>query len=201
MRNLAALAVALVSTFLAACGSDVPPSCGQVGRSAACACPGGTQGAQECGPFGAWSICACPGAADAAPEAGADAAQPADAPVAAEAGADALAVADAATDAPTEASACPAGWGECSPGACVSLATTAAHCGRCGAACSPSWRCERGTCVSPSGVSCDPGQADCDRNEGNGCESALRVDHVNCGACGNNCRTRGLFCREGACAP
>jgi hypothetical protein len=63
------------------------------------------------------------------------------------------------------------------------------------------WRCNRGVCTSPSGATCDPGQADCDRNETNGCESALRVDHINCGACDNNCRARGLFCREGVCAP
>ena len=181
MRSLAALLLAFV---LVACGSSPPPSCGAPGLTRSCPCPGGAQGAQECSPGGAWSLCSCP-----APDAGQDAAPEAAAP------------ADAVQDSAAEASVCPAGWGECSPGACMNLATTAAHCGRCGAACSPSWRCERGTCVSPSGVTCDPGRADCDRNETNGCESALRVDHINCGACGNDCTARGLFCREGACAP
>ena len=182
---------------LLGCGSvESAPRC-EAGRVQSCPCAGGATGTQECGPLGAaWSACACGDAGVAAD----DGPPPSDAPAAADAVTDASEAAarpDGAADAPL----CPAWWGECSPGACVPLASTAAHCGRCGAACSPSWRCERGTCVSPSGVTCDPGRADCDRNETNGCESALRVDHINCGDCGNDCTARGLFCREGACAP
>jgi len=127
-------------------------------------------------------VCATP---DAAPDAAADAVAPPDGP----------------RDAPAEASACPAGWGECSPGACVNLASTAAHCGACGYACPSHARCERGECRSPSGLSCEMGRGDCDNNVGSGCEAQFRADHANCGACGNDCRARGLFCREGACAP
>lgn len=200
---------ALVAFALTACGAEPAPSCGAIGRSAPCACPGGAQGAQECGPLGVWGACACPGADAGAETAAPDAPPPpVDGPGVPEAGVDAPEVAadapaplDGPTDAAGDASVCPQGWGECSPGACVNLASTAAHCGRCGAACSPMWRCERGSCVSPTGVTCDPGRADCDRNEGNGCEASLRGDHTNCGACGNNCRERGLFCREGVCAP
>lgn len=113
---------------------------------------------------------------------------------------------DAAADAPEgtahqDAPVCPAGWGECSPGACLNLATTAAHCGACGYACPSHARCERGECLSPSGLSCERGRADCDNNIGSGCESHLRVAHTNCGACGNDCTARMLFCREGVCAP
>jgi hypothetical protein len=193
MRTAALLALVVAAL---ACGTEPPPSCGAPGLVRACACVGGAAGAQECSPGGAWSTCACGDAGVAAD----DGPPPSDAPAAADAVTDASEAAarpDGAADAPL----CPAWWGECSPGACVPLASTAAHCGRCGAACSPSWRCERGTCVSPSGVTCDPGRADCDRNETNGCESALRVDHINCGDCGNDCTARGLFCREGACAP
>lgn len=127
-------------------------------------------------------MCATP---DAAPDAAADAVAPPDGPL----------------DAPAEASACPAGWGECSPGACVNLALTAAHCGACGYACPSHARCEHSECLSPSGLSCEMGRGDCDNSIGSGCEAQLRGDHTNCGACGNNCRARGLFCREGVCAP
>ncbi len=195
MRNLAAFVLALA---LAACSAAPPPSCGAPGLARTCPCPGGAQGAQECGPGGAWEVCACPrgdsGADDDAPPSPSDASATVDAVTDAS---EAATRPDGAADGPL----CPSGWGECSPGACVPLAATAAHCGRCGAACSPSWRCERGTCVSPSGATCNPGHADCDRNETNGCESALRVDHINCGDCGNDCTARGLFCREGVCAP
>lgn len=182
MRNLAALVLVLAA--LCACGADPLPSCGAPGLARSCPCPGGAQGAQECGPGGAWEACVC-ATPDAAPDAAADAVAPPDGP----------------RDAPAEASACPAGWGECSPGACVNLASTAAHCGACGYACPSHARCERGECRSPSGLSCEMGRGDCDNNVGSGCEAQFRADHANCGACGNDCRARGLFCREGACAP
>lgn len=185
----AILWVAMACLWVLGCAVDEPaPRC-ELGRSTACVCSSGAVGAQECGAAGAWSPCVCAAPVDAgsdAPDAPADAAAP-----------DAMPAADGST---AVAGGCPAGWGACIAGACVDLASSAAHCGACGMACSPMWRCARGVCTSPSGATCDPGQADCDRNETNGCESALRVDHINCGACDNNCRARGLFCREGVCA-
>lgn len=183
----AILWVVAVCLWVLGCAvEEAAPRC-ELGRSTACVCSSGATGAQECGPSGVWSPCVCAAPVDA----GSD-----------------VAVVDARADAPdaadgsaADAGGCPAGWGACIAGACVDLASSAAHCGACGMACSPMWRCARGVCTSPSGATCDPGQADCDRNETNGCESALRVDHINCGACDNNCRARGLFCREGVCAP
>ena len=187
MKTFLLLVVLVVSAL--ACAPDVSQSACELGRSVACVCSSGAAGAQVCGAAGAWGACVCAAQGDAgsdAPAAPADAAP------------DAMLVADVSA---ADVGGCPAAWGACIAGACVDLASSAAHCGACGMTCSPMWRCNRGVCTSPSGVTCDPGQADCDRNETNGCESALRVDHINCGACDNNCRARGLFCREGVCAP
>lgn len=112
-----ALATALLFALAASCGAAEPPAC-PLGRTAACACPGGVQGAQECGPLGVWGVCVCPGAdagadiadADAGADAGAtDVASDADASAdvaAVDVGADAAdATADAtpASDAPPSA--------------------------------------------------------------------------------------------------
>lgn len=72
--------VMLFALLLVACGSAEPPAC-PLGRVEACACPGGSQGAQECGPLGVWSACVCLGGdagnavavADATPDAVVDA--------------------------------------------------------------------------------------------------------------------------------
>lgn len=72
--------VMLFALLLVACGSAEPPVC-PLGRVEACACPGGSQGAQECGPLGVWSACVCLGGdagnavavADATPDAVVDA--------------------------------------------------------------------------------------------------------------------------------
>ena len=109
--------------LLLACGSEPAPSCGTIGRSSPCACPGGAQGAQECGPGGVFAACVCPdggaleaGAdvapADAAPDNGAD--------VTTDAGDAGDAGADATSDAPRDAApfgVCPSGRdGECPAG-------------------------------------------------------------------------------------
>lgn len=109
---------------------------------------------------------------------------------------------EAAADASAvDASPCPAGWGECSPGACINLAVAREHCGACGRACPAHASCSRGACVSPSGLTCPLDNADCDGVEATGCETQLRGDHRNCGACGNDCTARGLWCRDRRCAP
>ncbi len=68
--------VMLFALLLVACGSAEPPAC-PLGRVEACACPGGSQGAQECGPLGVWGACVCLGGdagavADATPDAAVD---------------------------------------------------------------------------------------------------------------------------------
>lgn len=199
MRHFAVLAA-----LVAACGGEALPRVCESGRTQACACVGGGQGAQVCALSGlSWGACVCGdgGAADAVQT-------PVDAPTAPVDATDATSVAPDASDASTsppdvavEASVCPSGWGECSPGVCANLATTAANCGACGATCPTHARCDRGSCVSPSGLTCPPTMADCDNNPMTGCEAQLWADHTNCGTCGNNCRSRGLYCRGSTCAP
>ena len=45
-------------------------------------------------------------------------------------------------------------------------------------------QCHAGVCAI---TSCDPGYADCDANEANGCETPLATDPANCGSCATNC--------------
>ena len=47
-------------------------------------------------------------------------------------------------------------------------------------------------------LTCNPGFADCDRNEANGCETNVFNDRGNCGACGSVCPT-GDNCMAGSC--
>ena len=102
--------VMLFALLLVACGSAEPPAC-PLGRVEACACPGGSQGAQECGPLGVWSACVCLGGdagnavavADATPDAVVDAPDvPQDATPEITAP-DVIAVADVPQDAPDDA--------------------------------------------------------------------------------------------------
>jgi len=163
MRNL--LIAIVVATL--ACGSEPAPSCGAIGRSAPCACPGGAQGAQECGPLGVWGVCACPdgGSAEAGADAGDAPALEAAVDAPAEAGIDAVSDASPATDsdggdaAPTMdvAPGCrPEAPASCvTPGfgaGCWNLDTSngqvpAMNCGTCGRACSAAApRCVGGRC-------------------------------------------------------
>ncbi len=123
--------------------------------------------------------------------------------VAEDAGADAApeAASDAAPEATADAPACPAGFSECGPGTCVNTRTAAEHCGACGYRCPNGGTCVAGECRSASGLTCPLGNADCDNNQATGCEAQLRGDHTNCGRCGVNCRSSGMFCRDGTCAP
>ncbi|MBP6830939.1 MAG: hypothetical protein KA978_09145 [Deltaproteobacteria bacterium] len=79
--------------------------------------------------------------------------------------------------------------------------TSAASCGRCGAACpgapNASPTCASGLC----GVSCAAGFANCDGLASNGCESALS-SASNCGRCGNACPSianGSASCASGTC--
>ncbi|MEZ4302193.1 MAG: DNRLRE domain-containing protein, partial [Polyangiaceae bacterium] len=102
---------------------------------------------------------------------------------------------------------CPAGTGDCDgdpqTGCETDLLASAAHCGGCGQACSPSnaaGACVVGACEVGS---CDPGYADCNGGTDDGCEAHLDADPANCGACGTTCvNANGLAaCSAGQCAP
>lgn len=87
--------------------------------------------------------------------------------------------------------ACATGFGDCDAnptnGCETRLNTEVSHCGTCGNACTAGANafpgCLGGRCVS----SCLTGFLDCDGDPSNGCESELRSDALNCGACGRRC--------------
>jgi hypothetical protein len=98
---------------------------------------------------------------------------------------------------------CNGGFGNCdgsaSNGCETTLASTTAHCGACGAACTNA----HGT-TSCSGSACAPscstGFGDCDSSRPNGCETALNTVS-NCGVCGRVCPAGGgtATCNAGVC--
>jgi Stigma-specific protein, Stig1/Fibrinogen beta and gamma chains, C-terminal globular domain len=97
--------------------------------------------------------------------------------------------------------ACAMGLGNCdgmvANGCETDLRSTLAHCGTCGRACTlanGTPRCDAGACVVQS---CAAGFGDCDLAPANGCETSLRTDARNCGACGAVCATG--MCVAGAC--
>lgn len=88
------------------------------------------------------------------------------------------------------------------------------NCGTCGLKCPGDWStvsyagafsidpahgapvCDQGVC----GYTCSPYWADCDADISNGCETDLRNDPLNCGACGLRCDgIEGQPCVEGRC--
>jgi hypothetical protein len=102
--------------------------------------------------------------------------------------------------------ACATGFADCdgdpSNGCEVALATSAAHCGRCGNACGfagGSAACVAGACQL---TMCAAGRGDCDGDRGNGCETDLAVTVASCGACGSACVTANATpaCAMSACA-
>ena len=103
LLSLLALLTALLACALG-CAGEPPATCGAIGRSVSCACPGGIMGAQECGPAGVWSACVCPGS-DGGTDAGADAAGDAPQPTPDAPALDALSVDAPLSDAPVDASA------------------------------------------------------------------------------------------------
>lgn len=142
MRTAALLALLALVVATLACGSEPPPSCGAIGRSAPCACPGGAQGAQECGPQGVWGVCACPdgGALEAGADGGADAGR--------ESGVDRDAVVTPVDVDP----GCDGGAPTRCGGACIDLNHDGANCGACGRACAGVLsECVFGVCQVPLG--------------------------------------------------
>lgn len=108
--------------------------------------------------------------------------------------------------------ACDCPGGElCSDGECHDINVEDGNCGGCGLVCPPSndppfpaeWHmsrsCRNGLCNQPA---CEPGWVDCNDDfgvaGGDGCETSVRDDVDNCGACGNAC-SPGEQCVGGAC--
>jgi hypothetical protein len=124
---------------------------------------------------------------------------------------------DATSCAPTEpADPCSTGYA-CSNGTCLSKGSL--HCddsalgpcqecggpGGChvvdqpdGTTC-PAGLNQTGTCTTGEcRILCNPDYADCDGQTGTGCETAIRIDPRNCGACGHVCAA-GETCVSGTC--
>lgn len=72
---------------------------------------------------------------------------------------------------------------------CANLDIDPGNCGACGRRCARGGLlhaiavCRAGSCA----VACDPGWMDCNGFEGDGCETNVRQDPANCGACGHEC--------------
>jgi hypothetical protein len=101
---------------------------------------------------------------------------------------------------------CASGRGDCDRNAgngCeVETATSLAHCGGCGQACSfahAGAACAGGAC---SLGACDTGFANCNASRDDGCETATGADPMNCGACGMTCTLANAQanCTGGRCA-
>ena len=76
------------------------------------------------------------------------------------------------------------------------------NCGHCGNVCpllpNAAPACQAALC----GIgACTQGYSDCDRKPGNGCETQVETDVINCGACGNLCAgiNGGANCANGLC--
>jgi hypothetical protein len=97
---------------------------------------------------------------------------------------------------------CSQGFADCdlvpSNGCEVTLATSAAHCGACGARCTSTTglaTCTAGRCET---TACAAGRGNCDGDVSNGCEVDTSTSTAHCGACGNACIT-GAACVSGQC--
>jgi hypothetical protein len=103
---------------------------------------------------------------------------------------------------PDDAGGCPAGSATCNgqPFCATKVLTDPSNCGACGKVCgivneSTPPACVGGACA----FTCTAGFAHCRADPSTGCESDLRSDSKNCGACGHDClRTA---CSGGLCAP
>jgi hypothetical protein len=106
---------------------------------------------------------------------------------------------------------CPPGSELCPDGRCRATDRDNNNCGECGFVCPPNtepfppeWRmtrtCVGGHCLTPA---CNAGFADCDGDflveGGNGCETSIRTDPNNCGACGNVCAPGEICNPPGEC--
>lgn len=93
----------------------------------------------------------------------------------------------------------------CAPGLtpcgseCVDLRSDRFNCGACGADCAfphALATCEAGECQMGA---CDTGYAECDNDPETGCETNLRTDPADCGACGHVCPENSPQCHNGDC--
>jgi hypothetical protein len=94
---------------------------------------------------------------------------------------------------------CAPGFALCGSDACRSLAKDPAACGGCDTTCSgDKSQCAGGRCT---GQTCEANRADCDGQQGNGCETDLTTTN-NCGICGQRCALphANAVCRSGGCA-
>lgn len=95
------------------------------------------------------------------------------------------------------------GAGSCGATGCtyallVDYASDVSNCGACASACALAHAapaCTGGTCVI---AACQADFADCNRAAADGCETDLRNDAANCGACGHACAA-GEVCGLGVC--
>lgn len=103
---------------------------------------------------------------------------------------------------------CNAGYGNCdgnpANGCETDFNRDALNCGACGRTCflaNAGAICADGRCAI---TACNAGWADCDHNPDNGCETNIRDDAANCGACGNACsvaaHAASMWCNGGHCA-
>jgi hypothetical protein len=73
------------------------------------------------------------------------------------------------------------------------------RCGACGNVCPTRANATRRCTARSCGFTCNTNFADCDAMAANGCETDLRSDPMNCGACGTTCGGAGI-CSGRACA-
>jgi len=97
---------------------------------------------------------------------------------------------------------CEVHYGDCnqdsSDGCETFLMSSDAHCGACGNTCS--WPHAQGSCNAGvcSFASCEPGWADCNNNEMDGCEVSTDSSDTDCGSCGRVCLAS-FHCNNSAC--
>ena len=101
---------------------------------------------------------------------------------------------------------CIVGWDDCDGLAntgCETPLNTVSDCNACGELCDLNNAvelCAPGNCYL---ISCDSGYANCDGNDGNGCEININIDVNSCGACGTVCSNAhgNTSCTSGLCTP
>jgi hypothetical protein len=97
----------------------------------------------------------------------------------------------ACIDASCAVAACGGAFADCDTSASNGCETdtraSATHCGACGNPCPARPHASPACAASVCGVTCDAGWGDCDGMAANGCETDLRADVRNCGACRREC--------------
>jgi len=100
-------------------------------------------------------------------------------------------------------SACDLGWGDCNKvtsDGCETAVTNIMQCGACGHVCGS--KNANPQCVLENNaylckLNCSAGNASCDNNDTNGCETTVATDNQNCGVCGFGCGQG--TCVQGLC--